>query len=220
MRKISIFFLILSFCVFNLTFLGYASPKTQKENAQTETGEGQPEGNKGRKGDIEFSTAASLDIDRIKEEIDGVEVGEVLTLSTFSVPVRVGIFLTNNLEIEPEVIYNYMRISSDGEYASQTEAILLANVAYNFGTSSKVMPFMVGGAGITIISRSATDVETVSESGFAWNVGAGIKWFAANSVALRFEYRFISFSITEVDIFELKQSHTVHRIFAGISIFF
>ena len=220
MRKISIFFLILGFCVFNLTFLSYASPKTQKENAQTETGEGQLEGNKGRKGDIEFSTAASLDIDRIKEKIDGVDVEEVLTISTFSVPVRVGFFLTNNLEIEPEVIYNYMRMSLDGEYLSQTTAVLLANVAFNFGTSSQVMPFVVGGAGIIMISEGATDEETVSESGFAWNVGAGIKWFAANSVALRFEYRFISFSITEVDIFELKQSHTVHRIFAGISIFF
>ncbi len=211
MRKISIFFVILSFCIFNLTLLSYASPKA--------SGEGQPEGNKDRKGDVEFSTATTIDIDRIKEELDGVKFDEVLTLSEFTVPVRVGFFLTNNLEIEPEVNYNYQRVSWNGDYASQTATVLLANVAYNFSTSSQVMPFVIGGAGIVMLSASATDEETESESGFAWNAGAGIKWFVANSVALRLEYRLLSFSITYEDGFELKESHTYHRILAGISIF-
>lgn len=221
MRKISIFFLVLIFFVFNLAIIGYASPKTQKENAQIETGEGQPGGTKAMKGDVELSTAASLDIDRIKEKIDGVEVEEVLTISTFSVPLRIGYFLTDNIEIEPEIYFIYLRMSYDEESASSTTALLLANVAYNFGTPSQVMPFVLGGVGL-MTERTSYDGESESASGFAWNVGGGIKWFAANRVALRVKYRFIHYSITtEVDTFvKVTDSHTNHRIFVGLSIFF
>jgi opacity protein-like surface antigen len=217
MRKISIFFLILSFCVFNLAIIGYASPKTQKENAQTETGEGQQEGNKGRKGDIEFSTAASLDIDKMKQKIDEEWEEEALTTTTFSVPLRVGYFITNNIEIEPEIIFNRVHMSYMDESASTTVALLLANVAFNFSTTSQVMPFVLGGVGLMTIGASY-DGEDESESGFAWNAGAGIKWFATNRVALRIEYRFIHYSMTTE--YDVTISHTNHRIFVGISMFF
>ena len=223
MRKISIFFLILSFCVFNLTFLSYASPKTQKENAQTETGEGQPEGNKGRKGDIEFSTAASLDINRVKTKEEGIdyERERALTITTLSIPVRVGYFLTDNIEIEPEITHTYMKYSYEDYSGSTTTSLLLANVAFNFNTPSQVMPFVLGGVGL-MTERTSYDGESESESGFAWNVGGGIKWFVANRVALRIEYRFISFSLTteEDTNYKITESHTNHRIFVGISMFF
>jgi len=214
MRKISIFFLILSFCVFNLAIRGYASSKTQKENAQIETGEGQPEGNKGRKGDIEFSTVASLGVDRVKTKVEWIdhESEEVLTTIALSIPVRVGYFLTDNIEIEPEVNFIYLHMSYDGESDSSKTALLLANVAYNFATPSQVMPFVLGGVGLM----------TEGESEFVWNVGGGIKWFAANRVALRVEYRFIHFPLTTVGdtYYKITEGHTNHRIFVGISIFF
>lgn len=220
MRKISIFFLILSFCVFNLTLLSYASPKTQKENAQTETGEGQQGGNKAMKGDVELSISASLDIDRTKIKVDGEEEG-ALTTTTFSVPLRVGYFITDNIEIEPEINFNYMNMSYEDDSASATTALLLANAAYNFDIPSQVMPFVLGGVGI-MTTRTSYDGESESESGFAWNVGGGIKWFAADRVALRVEYRFIHYSLTaeEDTYYKITASHTNHRIFVGISIFF
>jgi len=221
MRKISIFFLVLSFFVFNFAFLGYSSPKTQKEKAQIETEEGQTGGTKAEKGKVEFSTAASLDIDRVKEKVDEEEMEEVLTTTTLSVPLRFGYFLTDNIEIEPEVTHAYMKMSYDGESASATTSLLLANVAFNFSTTSQVMPFILGGAGLMTISASY-DGEKESESGFAWNVGAGIKWFATSRAALRVEYRFIHYSLTtDVDTYyKITVSHTNHRIFVGFSIFF
>lgn len=222
MRKISIFFLILSFCVFNLTFLSYASPKTQKENTQIETEEGKSRRNKGRKGDIEFSTAASLDIDRVKMKVDWIdyEEEEALTITTLSIPVRVGYFLTDNIEIEPEITHTYMKYSYEDYSGSTTTSLLLANVAFNFNTPSQVMPFVLGGFGL-MTERTSYDGESESESEFVWNVGGGIKWFAANRVALRVEYRFIHFPLTTVELYyKITESHTNHRIFAGISIFF
>ena len=221
MRKILIFFLVLSFCVFNLAFLAYAGPKAKKENAQIETGEGQTGGTKAEKGKVEFSTAVYLDIDRVKQKVDEEWEEEALTTTTFSVPLRVGFFITDNIEIEPEINFNRVRVSYEDESASATTALLLANVAFNFNTTSQVMPFVLGGAGLMIIGASY-DGETESESGFAWNVGGGIKWFVANRVALRVKYRFIHYSITtEVDtIVEITTSHTNHRIFVGISMFF
>jgi opacity protein-like surface antigen len=97
---------------------------------------------------------------------------------------------------------------------------LLANVAFNFNTPSQVMPFVLGGVGL-MTERTSSDGESESESEFVWNVGGGIKWFAANRVALRVEYRFIHFPLTTVYPYpKITESHTNHRIFVGISIFF
>jgi len=223
MRKIQIFFLVLIFFVFNLAIIGYASPKTQKENTQIETGKGKSGRNKAGKGKVELSTAASLGIDRvkIKEEWNGNEWEEALTITTLSIPVRVGYFLTDNIEIEPEITHTYMKYSYEDYSGSTTTSLLLANVAFNFNTPSQVMPFVLGGVGL-MTERTSYDGESESESGFAWNVGGGIKWFVANRVALRIEYRFIHFPLTTVEdtFYKITESHTNHRIFVGISIFF
>jgi len=220
MRKISIFFLILSFYAFNLAFLGYASPQTQKENGQIEY-EVPKVANKAMKGDVEFSTAASLDIDRTKTKVNEEWADEALTTTTFSVPLRVGYFLTDNIEIEPEINFDYVSMSYQDDSASASTVLLLANVAYNFDTPSQVMPFIIGGVGI-MTARVSDGEESESESGFAWNLGGGIKWFAANQVALRIEYRLIHFSSTTDwgNEIEITTSNTNHRIYVGLSIFF
>jgi len=227
MRKIQIFFLVLIFFVFNLAIIGYASPKIQKENTQIETEEGKSGGNKARKGKVELSTAASLDIDRVKTKLEfpSNESEYAVTITTLSIPVRVGYFLTDNIEIEPEITHTYMKYSQQDYSSSTTTSLLLANVVFNFNTPSQVMPFVLGGVGLTT-ERTSSDGESESESGFAWDVGGGIKWFVANRVALRVEYRIIHFPLTTEDIYlmelhyKITESRTSHRIFVGISIFF
>jgi len=218
MRQITII-AILFFCIFGFGFLGYASSTANKENARVE--EEQTGGATVEKGKVEFSIAAYLSIDRAKSKYDGVE-GEPYTITTLSIPTRLGYFLTRNIELEPEIIHTSMKVSYAGESYSQTSSLLLANVAFNFQTASKVMPFVIGGAGLARTSASATGEETVSSSSFAWNAGAGIKWFVANSAALRIEYRFIHYSFTEeVDtIATITEGHTYHRIFFGVAVFF
>jgi opacity protein-like surface antigen len=210
-----------------LAFLAYAGPKAKKENAQIETGEGKSGGNKARKGKVELSTAASLYIDRVKTKLEfpSNESEYAVTITTLSIPVRVGYFLTDNIEIEPEITHTYMKYSQQDYSSSTTTSLLLANVVFNFNTPSQVMPFVLGGVGLTT-ERTSSDGESESESGFAWDVGGGIKWFVANRVALRVEYRIIHFPLTTEDIYlmelhyKITESRISHRIFVGISIFF
>ncbi len=219
MKRSVINLIVLIFCISSFAFLGYASPSTNNENARTE--EEQTGGTTVEKGKFEFSIATYLNIDRIKTKYDGEEF-DPYTITTLSVPVRLGYFLTNNIELEPEIVHTYVKYSEEDYSYSQTSSLLLANVAYNFKTASKVMPFVIGGAGLARVSYDETGEEGESHSSFAWNAGGGIKWFATNSVALRIEYRFMHFAFKEdIDtIYKITEGHTYHRIFFGFSVFF
>jgi len=59
----------------------------------------------------EFSTSASLDINKVKYN------GDSATRTTFSIPVRVGYFITKNIEIEPEI--NYMHTTFNPSYGGK-----------------------------------------------------------------------------------------------------
>lgn len=97
-----------------------------------------------------------------------------------------GFFITQNVEIEPEILW----LAVDGETGLSSFS---ANLAYNFGNPpSKNLPFVLVGYGRTnsipinqtliIPSSNKHDINIL-------NFGAGMKFFASKSVAFRIEFR-------------------------------
>jgi len=77
-----------------------------------------------------------------------------------------------------------------------------------------VTPFILGGAGAfrEKVKSQIEPFDTWYETHLVKNAGAGLKWFAANGIALRIEYRFIFYNDGNNNI-------THHKIYIGISIF-
>jgi opacity protein-like surface antigen len=62
-----------------------------------------------------------------------------------------------------------------------------ANVIYQFGPNGVALrPFVSGGVGVTFLSADGLDDETK----FAWNVGAGLKWFFLRNFGARIDGRY------------------------------
>lgn len=206
MRKILLIFLSLVFFIFNLAFFGYADQEDKKEDPRNQTKEEQPLKTKVETRKWEFSISAYLDIESYRY------YDYPFKLTTISIPLRIGYFLTKTFEIEPEINC----IFTSDEYYHESRAFLLANLAMNFNSSSRLMPFILGGAGVKYFRWSYNSElysDHYSETKLALNAGAGLKWFAAKRFAFRIEYRFFYYSENDVDV-------THHKALVGISIFF
>ncbi len=197
MRKVSYLFLIISFFIINLNFMVYASPRGKNENAKEITEKNQRIKTKTKKHKWEFSTAASLYFEPEVYEKDKRGI---------YIPARIGYFISKNLEIEPEFNIMYR----DSEFDSITKNLLLANLAYNFNASSRIMPFLLAGAGIIRLMPEVTIPEEwpAPYTELVLNAGAGLKWLFAKRIAMRIEYRFIYY-----------RYNTRHNILIGISVF-
>ena len=186
MQKNLLILFAVSLFILNFTILSHAGPGAKKE----------------KKYKWEFSIAASLYYE--PEDV----IKDTLMIS---IPARIGYFLTRNIEIEPEL--NFILENSDSTLNSETKTVFLINLAYNFNTSSHIMPFFLFGAGIISYPPDAwiPIIEPKNITSSAFDAGAGIKWFVAKKVAMRIEYRFISY--------DGREATTRHNLFIGISIF-
>lgn len=105
---------------------------------------------------------------------------------------RAGFFLINGLELEPELL---LMISSGSDPAY----VLNANLCYNFLLEKKSIPFLLIGYGIanTTPFFNVPFGKTDFKIG-VFNIGAGLKIFIDNNVAIRLEYRFQKYSGDDV----------------------
>ena len=101
---------------------------------------------------------------------------------------RLGFFVVEGLELEPEIL---LMIQSAGDPIY----VLNGNVAWNFISKGKGMPFLLVGYGrantIPIFNVP------IAHTGFGVNVlniGGGVKVFLKEDIAMRLEYRFQKFS--------------------------
>ena len=133
MRKNLQILLAASLFIFNFAILSHASPEGKNENAKEITEKNQQIKTKTKKYKWELSTAVSLYFEP--------EVYEKDKLGIY-IPVRIGYFISKNIEIEPEFNITYR----DSEFDSITKNLLFANLAYNFNVSSRIMPFLLAGA--------------------------------------------------------------------------
>lgn len=175
----------------------YACPLAKNENSKETTEENQQIKTKTKKYKWEFSSAASFYFEP--------EVYEKNKLGIY-IPARIGCFVTKSIEIEPEFNISYR----DSEFDSITRNLLLANLAYNFNVSPRIMPFLLAGGGIIRIRPEVGIPEDwpAPYNELVLNAGTGLKWLFVKKAALRIEYRIIHYSYT-----------TRHNMLIGISVF-
>jgi len=150
---------------------------------------------------FEFSTSASMLNYKYQDED---------THTWINVPLRIGFFVYKGLEIEPELF-----LTMPTEETEYTGILFLGNVSYNFKGSKKFVPFILGGAGIGNGPQAFSFANDLDRRFTAINFGAGIKWLAGDSAAIRIEYRFIKYS----DEYGYSD-RTDNNIYIGVSIFF
>jgi opacity protein-like surface antigen len=133
---------------------------------------------------------------------------------------RPGYFITQGLEIEPEILWTAVE--------KQAPAFCLtANMAYNFSIpESHITPFVLAGYGtanaIPILQRlygRETDHFDIK----VLNAGAGVKIFVTDGIALRTEYRYQKFSQESTNgsgsySSTIKHTFNFHNVFVGFSI--
>lgn len=153
-------------------------------------------------------------------------VYEQETTHYFNMPIRVGAFVTPNLQLELESI---VTVWDEVEYG-ETEAgyILSLNGSYNHAVTEQLMPFVLAGVGISSyipFANSVTFYGGNKPRPTVLNAGAGMKFLFTPMAALRVEYRMQDFSgektvETYYGSYVSKVDVTVHSMFFGVSLFF
>jgi len=101
---------------------------------------------------------------------------------------RLGFFVIEGLELEPEVIVMF---------ASGSDAVYMfnGNVSYNFISGGKAVPFVLLGYGIAnTVPVFNVPITRTDFSVNVLNAGAGVKAFLKEDIAIRFEHRYQKFS--------------------------
>jgi hypothetical protein len=138
--------------------------------------------------------------------------------SAFLVSPRLGFFVVKGLELEPEALL-MLASGSDPVY------VINANISYNFISSKKGVPFLLIGYGRanTVPFFNVPMMHADFGVGVV-NIGAGVKVYLSEDIALRIEYRFqnfygegettgpASFSYTE------KVDTRIHMVQFGLSV--
>ena len=154
------------------------------------------------KGDHELSIGASY-MSRSYENSDE-------SWTAFNFPVRYGFFVTRIFQIEPELLYSKYKDNDTG-------LIFSCNLAFNMNASASPahnIPFLYAGMGYSntvIFFPNFANAGVQDKNWTILNLGAGLKMFLTESVALRFEYRFQKF-YGDTDM-------TFHTILLGFSVF-
>ncbi len=138
--------------------------------------------------------------------------------SAFLLSPRVGVFLIEGLELEPE--FTLMTVS-------QRDPVYLVNgnVSYNFRTAGKSVPFLLIGYGIsnTVPVFNVPMVKSDFSIGVL-NLGAGVKIFITDDVAVRLEYRYQNFTGESEPFISPYYSYTskvdvrLHTVQFGLSV--
>ena len=146
--------------------------------------------------------------------------GSSQSTSAFLLSPRVGVFVFEGLELEPEITALFPS-SSEPVYC------LNGNVSYNFkiGMGNGV-PFLLVGYGIANTVPVFNLPTFKSDFSFGvLNLGAGIKAFLSNDIAIRVEYRYQNFtgqstsSMFGFTSFTQKVDARINTVQFGLSVF-
>ena len=117
--------------------------------------------------------------------------GSSTSSSLFFLSPRFGVFVTEGLEVEPEITSMFTS-GADPAYVAN------GNLAYNFKAQGRALVFVLAGYGIA----NGIPIEGVVTGGMkdvtfgVLNLGAGVKILFSEDVAVRTEFRYQRFSGT------------------------
>ena len=141
----------------------------------------------GFKKNVEFSIAGSLQAHTYENE----------TVHLLNFPLRVGVFLTPNLEFEVEGIFTVLDEQLSCDYQTDVGFIASGNLSYNFDVTERVIPFILAGYGLSNSEPWANTFITYGDDDLTLgvlNLGAGFKFPVGKRSAFRVDYRFQDFS--------------------------
>ena len=134
---------------------------------------------------------------------------------------RPGLYIVDGLSIEPE--FHWTAIEDAPPALS-----LSGNLAYTFrAPASTVAPFVLVGYGVAntvpVLDRALFRLSKDMDISVL-NVGAGLKLFLSESVAMRVEYRYQTYRQENTDSYgpfteTYKQTYRLHNVFFGFSVF-
>lgn len=108
------------------------------------------------------------------------------TITAFSFSPRIGFFVINKFEIEPQIQFVSVSMKPEaGETETETDFGGILSLSYNFESGSNLVPFVFAGIGMQ--THSITDVEDLKTTMIAPELGAGLKAFFSEKGALRAE---------------------------------
>ena len=137
--------------------------------------------------------------------------------TVLNVPIRFGWYVWKGLAIEPEVILTI----PIGEDMGDMAYFAGVNLAYNFKTKGKLVPFIGGSAGFGNGIPYMGLVEGGSgEKVTAFGGLAGVKYLLGNIAAIRAEYRLLRYDWNDANDPDYDETGTIHQILVGLSIFF
>jgi opacity protein-like surface antigen len=93
---------------------------------------------------------------------------------------------------------------------------LTPHIRYNFATGSRWIPYIDGGAGVTLTSIREPDLGGVFE--FNLQAAAGVEWFLTDNVALTVQAGYLHMS--SADIYTPNRGLNCVTGMAGVSFFF
>ena len=136
----------------------------------------------------------------------------------FLISPRLGFFVVEGLELEPELLAMFGS-GSDPVY------MLNGNISYNFISGGKGVPFLLIGYGLanTVPVFNVPAIKTDFKVDVL-NVGGGVKAFLREDIAIRFEYRYQKFSgqgetsIYSYYSYTQKIDTRIHTVQFGLSI--
>lgn len=138
--------------------------------------------------------------------------------TVLNVPVRFGWFVWKGLQLEPEVVVTIPFGESKG---GEVTYFLTTNLAYNFKTGKKLVPFLGGTAGI---GNGIPYMGWVSggsgEKVTAFGGLAGVKYLIGDVAAIRAEYRLLFYNWKDDVDPMYDETGNIHQFLIGLSIFF
>ncbi len=142
--------------------------------------------------------------------------GDDFTFTEFTFSPRIGFFLTRNLELEPQFLFTSTDLDQEiGNDISENHFGILFNVAYNFDTQTRVVPFVNFGFGFLTNDFSEFPLDDNTSLIFP-NLSVGLKTFLTQKNALRLEIKYTRYDDALGEDVLVNNSFSVG---AGFSIF-
>ena len=161
-------------------------------------------------GVLVFSAPAFAGIEKGNGEV-GVDYGSTQyddntgLDSSDSLSLRGGYFFTNMFQLEGQYISSDSNSEELGSAVKASTDIMMVNGVFNFMPGKEIKPYVLVGVGQANVDVDVDGVGSVDDSGTAYQIGAGSRFFfgKAKRAAFRFDV-----SMVNQDTFEDTQTNT------------
>ena len=125
--------------------------------------------------------------------------------SSDSLSLRGGYFFTNLFQLEGQFISSDTTVSDLGSNVKASTDIMMVNGVFNFMPGKEIKPYVLVGLGQASTDIDAEGFGSVDDSGTAYQIGAGSRFFFGKSKRAAFRF---DVSMINQDTFEEETTNT------------